>query len=382
MTDLHIDLQSLIKRNGVSIQPNSNIPTARDRIQSVRRRNTKSHTDSKYKFVCQKCNKQYANKYSKEARNHAENCNYGQKQLENKKKIENINSAAFHEEIAIATAEDVGLKESNIVDVSNESDSDSSCILDDPLPLFSEELKKSKTAPQTKQNDSECNAENLTSDDDLEILSEKVGLKFDTFSDPSSNITNFPPTGISYQNSNNHRLARIIDLLGDKKSYMLQNWLEENGFKVKNDIHKNLQVGVSCGYVAAKAVFLLNEAGSKWWELDMINQLSGSAAKALISNGNKYLNKHTSSSVFLYAEEIWELIGKYCEEKGNPKQLMHSYLNDGPLSFDYFLPKLVEIVKQSNRGLGTEGLKTFIFNTENSNKDGFHWISLIIEVKS
>ena len=81
---------------------------------------------------------------------------------------------------------------------------------------------------------------------------------------------------------------------------MLRNWFQENGFNVKIIIHPKLQTGVSCGYVAAKTVFLLNEAWPNWWDIDIINELSGCAANDLISNGNKHLNKQISSSIFLY----------------------------------------------------------------------------------
>ena len=52
LNDFYKNLQDLIKRNGIQAHPINILErfTAREKIQNIRRRNTKSHTAEKYKF--------------------------------------------------------------------------------------------------------------------------------------------------------------------------------------------------------------------------------------------------------------------------------------------------------------------------------------------
>ena len=51
-----------------------------------------------------------------------------------------------------------------------------------------------------------------------------------------------------------------------------------------------------------------------------------------------------------------------------------------PNPFDIVLPQLTRIIENSNNGVTTNGVKTFVFNTQNYGQEGFHWVTISILV--
>ena len=69
----------------------------------------------------------------------------------------------------------------------------------------------------------------------------------------------------------------------------------------------------------------------------------------------------------------------YLKKVGKPEA---QGLTLSPIPFDIMLPKLVEIISDSNKNIGTGGKQSYTFNTDNLGQQGSHWITLVIEVES
>ena len=333
--DFHEDLQNLLSRNKVQLNTSSCIYTqsAIERIQKVKRRGTKSHTAEKYKYICQKCSKEYASKYSKEAKNHEINCKYSPNEINSKeaKSLEQINPFVFHHEIK--TENEINLLSS----LENESDES----------------------------------------DQIEVLNTIPGHRFDIFNTNIGTVTPFPPLFNVAKTNRENGKVRIIDLLGSKRSIDLKEWFVQNGFKVIDDIYGNAQEPSSCGYIAAKAAYTLNTE-INWSTCDIFDKCTGEEGKEMIRNFNIILKKENRmyEADWLEGGDIVEIISNLCISNKNEASKVHEYLQDMPLPFDFLLPKLVKIVRDSH--LKNIEKQIFIFNTDNSDKQGTHWVTLMI----
>ena len=78
----------------------------------------------------------------------------------------------------------------------------------------------------------------------------------------------------------------------------------------------------SCGYIAAKAVFLLNNAGTDWWKTKIIDDL---LEEDLVFSGNYFLGyKNPAKAICIEGWDIMRLVGNHCNETGRDETLMHT----------------------------------------------------------
>ena len=433
--EYHDSLKDLVLKTEVTVDENSQIVTdsALERTQKVRRRGSRGHTDEKLKFECPYCMKQYAYIHSPAAKKHKDHCSI-------RNEIDNIIIKEKHE-----VNKDAFINEKNISKSELNSDSYDA---DDPEPMDEDTdqfengssaaqfLKSSvkfpktnlilptpaindKTCPQ-KQN---CNLikkfksfvkkdheikkiekiktnkfktkikkyfngkENKTdSSDEVELLEHKLGNSklFAYFNDKTSSVTPFPPLSTKITECDARRSVRIIDLLGHQISKNLCKWFKENSFTVYNDIHDNLQLPSSCGYIAAKSLYLMHKSASEWETVDIVSHVIGNNGKNLIKNCNILLKKEIYKTHWLNGTEILDLISLFGKNDNSPENCLGYYIMNSrsPVPFDIFLPQIVETIENANRGIGTSGVQYYISNTTNFGQQGFHWIIIALHIKN
>ena len=183
--------------------------------------------------------------------------------------------------------------------------------------------------------------------------------------------------------------ARIVDFWSGSRAIRLsiRLWLEILGFSVlvADDC---VQIGASCGYVAARATGIMFAAGNNWRSVDV----SDAAEETWIVLGNALLENGWATADFLEQQEVYILAQLFHEHVFSlPHQPWDSHsqafpsmswpLRIGPL--DWVARGIGEaLMAYVRRGRvdGDPERAFFVTNTTWSGHSGSHWISVAISM--
>lgn len=179
--------------------------------------------------------------------------------------------------------------------------------------------------------------------------------------------------------------ARIVDFGGFLVvQRAIQSWLMELGFDVTMTTDC-AQIGVSCGYVAARATGIMFAAGSTWQSIDV----SDAVEDAWIALGNALLGLGWVQDEYLETQHVYQLAQLFHEHAHSlPHQPWDPAFSQAfpsmewPLlvgSLDYVARRISETV-MGYVGRHAHNLERafFVTNTQCSGHGGSHWISVAI----
>lgn len=183
--------------------------------------------------------------------------------------------------------------------------------------------------------------------------------------------------------------ARIVDFWSGSRGprAAVRSWLRDLGFNVTVTDDRT-QLGVSCGYVAARATNLMFASADEWRSVDV----SDAADQAWIDLGNETLeNGEGHNSVFLETQHVYTLAQRFCEHAFPDEQdawdiaenawpCMQWPLTVGSLDWGarQIAETLMDFVGSTSQG---SSRAFFIINTQDCRHNGSHWISVAISMR-
>ena len=183
--------------------------------------------------------------------------------------------------------------------------------------------------------------------------------------------------------------ARIVDFWSGSRAIRLsiRLWLEILGFSVlvADDC---VQIGASCGYVAARATGIMFAAGNDWRSVDV----SDAAEETWIVLGNALLENGKATADFLEQQEVYILAQLFHEHVFSlPHQPWDSNSQAFPSmswplrigSLDWVARGIGEalmVYVRRGRVDGDPERAFFVTNTTWSGHSGSHWISVAISM--
>ena len=426
--DFHDDLKEIIMECNVKPYDNSDIykHTAENKILQVQSRGKKSKVNSNLRYICSKCGKQYAYKHSKSAKNHDSSCNirtnqHKQQNLHVREEEQGEEEGSEDQDevtngVRIPTKTEVMEKymiaPTCVID--NVENKSKSAKFDDKIHIIASkydeknkltnkdqalmDLKRNVTTMNRKSKSEKiamlcvksntekyiCNTSNdpsmVASNEDYGIIKVIDGKRFTTYCG-SKNVAPLPNVNNVQIKTTKIRNCRIIDYLGHHKAYTISNWLKSCGFNIKSDIEPGRQVGPSCGYIAAKAIEILNINEDNFMDCSIANHLEGNAMKNYIKESNVLLGyEDIFEPKWLVSEDIITLLQQSTRKENLPIKYWDTCLDMSPLSIDIFIPKIVNLLENDVKCNQQHRLKSFIFNTDCSNQSGNHWIAIVFEM--
>jgi hypothetical protein len=197
--------------------------------------------------------------------------------------------------------------------------------------------------------------------------------------------------------------ARIVDFWSGSgiQRIAIQSWLQELGFDVTVTADC-VQIGVACGYVAARATQHMFAAGDAWQSVDV----SDAVDEIWINLGNALLENGRVSDDYLETQHVYMLAQLFHEHVFN---LPHQPWDNSSQAFPSMSwPLVVGSLDWVARGISTtlmeyatrathmtratrrvEGVAQpmelerafFVTNTQWSGLNGVHWIAIAISLK-
>ena len=181
--------------------------------------------------------------------------------------------------------------------------------------------------------------------------------------------------------------ARVVDFwVGSRGTRAaICSWLHDLGFEVTVTADR-VQIGVACGYVAARATNLMFAADDQWLTVEV----GDAADETWIDLGNALLLNGETESVFLETQHVYSLTQMFREHTFPHEQGPWNSENAWPCqqwpltvgSLDWVVRKISDALM----GFVTDGddppmRAFFVTNTHDCRQPGSHWISVAISMK-
>ena len=186
--------------------------------------------------------------------------------------------------------------------------------------------------------------------------------------------------------------ARVVDFWSGSQAARaaICTWLRDLGFGCVTATTDCAQIGLACGYVAARATGAMFAAGDSWRTVD----LSDAAQAAWIHKGNAVLRNGKTCAVMLESQDVYLLTQAFhehaCPDAADLLNFTnytdHAYPCQGwPLtvdSLDWFAREVASSVTDY-AAAGRQGPTRAFFttNTDDCRKGGVHWISVAISMR-
>jgi hypothetical protein len=200
-------------------------------------------------------------------------------------------------------------------------------------------------------------------------------------------------------------VARILDGWSGSKEFRkhLVSWLEDMCFSFVDVDDKRAQIGASCGYVAARGINLMFAAADSMMAVD----LSDAMDEKWIRLGNSVLQNGSDGAEYLETQQVYQLIEAFREHDSSPGKYLYTGTPiDEKIPFrpipapdpqyphacmqwpvtvgssDWVARKIAEaVMKYVNTQQQNWEQHLFVMNTQESGRQGSHWIAIGIEMK-
>ena len=183
--------------------------------------------------------------------------------------------------------------------------------------------------------------------------------------------------------------ARVVDFWSGSQAARaaICTWLHALGFGVTATTDC-AQVGLACGYVAARATGAMFAAADSWRTVD----LSDAAQAAWVHKGNAVLRNGKICAIMLEQQDVYLLTQAFHEHASPGAADLLNYTENyawpcqgWPLTvgaLDWFARKVASSVTDYAAG-GRQGPSRafFVTNTDDCRSDGVHWISVAISMR-
>ena len=180
--------------------------------------------------------------------------------------------------------------------------------------------------------------------------------------------------------------AYVVDFFNSIESRTIASLLHSLNVTVATSI-SNTQYGTSCGYIAARVIAKLMNAGHNWFAMPVddccYSATSRHDAMDMCALGNVNLGKPGTRPVFLTETECLRLIAFYSQLFYDNAQIDHSQLHqanvEAPQSKTSFRAKLNRLYEKYVVDRIPIPPTFFIVNTDDG--DGVHWYTVVLEFR-